>query len=160
MVNFFTPLALGRLVEDLSQGASPWADVAIYAFLKMLQGQGSLLTVMQNVLWVPVEQYSDRMMSMMAFEHLLNLSMSFHTKKKTGEVLRILDRGTAHQQLFQYLLFNLLPVFIDIFVAMIYMTRPSAPPSASRSSSSWSPTPGQACSSPPGVPCRCLARHE
>ncbi len=32
-------------------------------------------------------------MSMMAFEHLLNLSMSFHTKKKTGEVLRILDEA-------------------------------------------------------------------
>ncbi|KAI3483769.1 hypothetical protein L1887_53359 [Cichorium endivia] len=127
VVNFFTPLALGKLVEDLSQGASPWADVAIYAFLKMLQGQGSLLTVMQNVLWVPVEQYSDRMMSMMAFEHLLNLSMSFHTKKKTGEVLRILDRGSAINNFFQYLLFNLLPVFIDIFVAMIYMTRTFSP---------------------------------
>ncbi|PWZ02220.1 hypothetical protein BCV70DRAFT_204909 [Testicularia cyperi] len=123
VVNFFTPQALGTLVDDLSQGKSPWADVVIYAGLKMLQGQGSLLAVVQNILWVPVEQYSDRMMSMMAFEHLLNLSMSFHTKKKTGEVLRILDRGSAINNFFQYLLFSLLPVFIDIFVAMVYMTR-------------------------------------
>lgn len=127
VVNFFTPLALGRLVDDLSSGASPWADVVIYAGLKMLQGSGSLLSVLQNILWVPVEQYSDRMMSMMAFEHLLNLSMSFHTKKKTGEVLRILDRGSAINNFFQYLLFSLLPVFIDIFVAMIYMTRIFSP---------------------------------
>lgn len=127
VVNFFTPLALGRLVDDLSSGISPWADVVIYAGLKMLQGSGSLLSVLQNILWVPVEQYSDRMMSMMAFEHLLNLSMSFHTKKKTGEVLRILDRGSAINNFFQYLLFSLLPVFLDIFVAMIYMTRIFSP---------------------------------
>lgn len=127
VVNFFTPLALGQLVDDLSSGSSPWLDVVLYSGLKMLQGSGSLLAVLQNILWVPVEQYSDRMMSMMAFEHLLNLSMSFHTKKKTGEVLRILDRGSAINNFFQYLLFNLLPVFIDIFVAMIYMTRTFSP---------------------------------
>lgn len=127
VVNFFTPLALGKLVDDLSTGSPPWLDVVLYAGLKMLQGQGSLLAVLQNILWVPVEQYSDRMMSMMAFEHLLNLSMSFHTKKKTGEVLRILDRGSAINNFFQYLLFSLLPVFIDIFVAMIYMTRTFSP---------------------------------
>ncbi|SPO25786.1 related to ATM1 - Mitochondrial inner membrane ABC transporter involved in the maturation of cytosolic iron-sulfur (Fe/S) cluster-containing proteins [Ustilago trichophora] len=127
VVNFFTPLALGKLVDDLSTGASPWLDVVLYAGLKMLQGSGSLLSVLQNIMWVPVEQYSDRMMSMMAFEHLLNLSMSFHTKKKTGEVLRILDRGSAINNFFQYLLFSLLPVFIDIFVAMIYMTRTFSP---------------------------------
>ncbi|EST05506.1 ABC transporter, transmembrane domain protein [Kalmanozyma brasiliensis GHG001] len=127
VVNFFTPLALGKLVEDLSTGASPWWDVVLYSGLKMLQGSGSLLSVLQNILWVPVEQYSDRMMSMMAFEHLLNLSMSFHTKKKTGEVLRILDRGSAINNFFQYLLFSLLPVFIDIFVAMFYMTRTYSP---------------------------------
>lgn len=127
VVNFFTPLALGSLVEDLSTGASPWTDVFIYAGLKTLQGSSSLLSVLQNVLWIPVEQYSDRMMSIMAFEHLLNLSMSFHTKKKTGEVLRILDRGSAINNFFQYLLFSLLPVFIDIFVAMVYMTRIFSP---------------------------------
>lgn len=123
VVNFFTPLTLGRLVDDLSNNKTPWVDFALYSGFKVLQGSGSLLNVAQSVLWIPVEQYSDRMMSMMAFEHLLNLSMSFHTKKKTGEVLRILDRGSAINNFFQYLLFSLMPVFIDIFVAMIYMTR-------------------------------------
>lgn len=31
----------------------------------------------------------------MTFDHLLNLSLAFHNRKKTGEVLRILDRGEA-----------------------------------------------------------------
>ena len=122
VVNFFTPLTLGRIVDDLSSARSPWIAIITYSVLKTLQGSGGLLAVLQNILWVPVEQYSDRRMSMMAFEHLLNLSMSFHIRKKTGEVLRILDRGSAINNFFQYLLFSLLPVFVDIGVAMVYMT--------------------------------------
>ena len=34
-------------------------------------------------------------MSQLSFNHLLNLSFAFHTRRKTGEVLRILDRGAA-----------------------------------------------------------------
>lgn len=46
-------------------------------------------------LWVPVMQYSDREMSQLSFNHLLNLSFSFHMHRKTGELLRVLDRGAA-----------------------------------------------------------------
>lgn len=37
----------------------------------------------------------------MAFDHLLNLSLAFHTRRKTGEVLRILDRGQAINHIFE-----------------------------------------------------------
>lgn len=40
-------------------------------------------------------QYSDREMSQLSFDHLLKLSFAFHTRRKTGEILRILDRGAA-----------------------------------------------------------------
>jgi ABC-type transport system involved in Fe-S cluster assembly fused permease/ATPase subunit len=40
-------------------------------------------------------QYSDREMSQLSFEHLLNLSFAFHMRRKTGELLRILDRGAS-----------------------------------------------------------------
>ena len=54
----------------------------------------------------------------MCFNHLLNLSLSFHMRRKTGEILRILDRGSAINRVFELLLFNILPTFIDIFVAV------------------------------------------
>ena len=57
-------------------------------------------------------------MSQMAFNHLLSLSLSFHLRRKTGEILRILDRGAAINRIFELLLFNICPVFIDIFVAV------------------------------------------
>lgn len=34
-------------------------------------------------------------MSQLSFDHLLNLSFAWHTHRKTGEVLRVLDRGAA-----------------------------------------------------------------
>lgn len=34
-------------------------------------------------------------MSQLSFDHLLNLSYAWHTKRKTGEILRVLDRGAA-----------------------------------------------------------------
>ena len=46
-------------------------------------------------------QYSDREMSQLAFDHLLNLSFAFHTRRKTGEILRILDRGAAINHTFE-----------------------------------------------------------
>ena len=54
----------------------------------------------------------------MSFNHLLSLSLSFHLRRKTGEILRILDRGSAINRVFELLLFNILPTFIDILAAL------------------------------------------
>lgn len=59
-------------------------------------------------------------MSMLSFNHLLSLSFNFHTHRKTGEVLRILDRGAAINHTLELILFNIIPTFIDIFVALIF----------------------------------------
>lgn len=40
-------------------------------------------------------------MSQLSFDHLLNLSFAFHTRRKTGEILRILDRGAAINRSFE-----------------------------------------------------------
>ena len=54
-------------------------------------------------------------------EHLHNLSLNFHLNRKTGEVLRIMDRGTnSIGSLLSYLLFNIIPVFVDIIVAVVF----------------------------------------
>ena len=44
-------------------------------------------------------------MSQLSFNHLLHLSFSWHTKRKTGEVLRILDRGAAINNTLQVRIF-------------------------------------------------------
>lgn len=75
-------------------------------------------------------------MSQLAFDHLLNLSLSWHVRRKTGEVLRILDRGAAINRTLevcnftsarelcslaipQLILFNIVPTFVDIAIALV-----------------------------------------
>ncbi|PWN21842.1 hypothetical protein BCV69DRAFT_233523, partial [Microstroma glucosiphilum] len=127
IVNLSVPLMLGRIVDKLAgketaSSMSIWWLIAGYAGLRCLQGSGGALQVLQNMAWLPLQQYSDRHMSLMAFRHLLDLSMAFHSKRKTGEVLRILDRGSSINSFFQYLIFSIGPIFFDIVIATGFLS--------------------------------------
>ncbi|KAG8936275.1 hypothetical protein FRC02_003211 [Tulasnella sp. 418] len=122
VVNFVLPFTLKELVDTFDKGtvnqSNPWALLLLYVFLRFLQGSGGL-GALRDTLWAPVMQYSDREMSQLSFDHLLNLSLAFHTRRKTGEILRILDRGAAINHIFELLLFNIIPTIIDITVALV-----------------------------------------
>lgn len=114
VVNLLVPLYLGKLVSALSKGDSPWMFLGLFIALKFCQGSGGILQALQQTLWVPVSQYNDRSMTLMSFKHLLSLSMGYHTRRKTGEVLRVLDRGAAINSFFQMLIFSVLPMLLDV----------------------------------------------
>ncbi|KAH8919491.1 P-loop containing nucleoside triphosphate hydrolase protein [Atractiella rhizophila] len=120
-VNLLVPETLGDVVDDLTYGRSPWMHIVLYTALRTMQGGQGVLAFFQSTLWIPVAQYCQREMGMMTFDHLLNLSLAFHTRRKTGEILRILDRGSAINGFFQMLAFQLVPVFVDITVAVVYL---------------------------------------
>jgi hypothetical protein len=113
VVNPIVPFAYGEKIK-VFEGRSTWSLwslLAMYVVLRFLQGSGCLsalrdvsrscnyhdfvLTYRPQSLWAPVMQYSDREMSQLSFNHLLNLSFAFHTRRKTGEILRVLDRGAV-----------------------------------------------------------------
>ncbi|KAG2030012.1 hypothetical protein BDR03DRAFT_987372 [Suillus americanus] len=56
-------------------------------------------------------QYSDRNMSMLSFNH--------HTKRKTGELLRILDRGSAINRVGEFIGFTVIPALMDRLVGVV-----------------------------------------
>ncbi|KAI0785526.1 hypothetical protein C8Q75DRAFT_794509 [Abortiporus biennis] len=120
-INFFTPLAFAEVVRIFEEGStrSPWPYLFAYVALRFLQSSGGL-SALRDTLWIPVMQYSDREMSQLSFNHLLNLSFAFHMRRKTGEVLRILDRGAAINQTFEIILFNIIPTFFDIAIALVF----------------------------------------
>jgi hypothetical protein len=61
-------------------------------------------------------------MSQLSFDHLLNLSFAFHTRRKTGEILRVLDRGVAINRTLEVSFFFLehSPSFGHLFTIKIY----------------------------------------
>ncbi|EJF58200.1 hypothetical protein DICSQDRAFT_110500 [Dichomitus squalens LYAD-421 SS1] len=121
VVNFLVPLVFSQLVRIFEEGTkvSPWPYLGAYVVLRFLQSTGGL-AALRDTLWIPVMQYSDREMSQLSFDHLLQLSFAFHTRRKTGEILRILDRGAAINRTFETLVFNVLPTFADIAVALVF----------------------------------------
>ena len=52
---------------------------------------------------------------------LPRLSLRYHLHRKTGEVLRVIDRGTTSiQDLLTSVLFNILPALLDIGIGVVY----------------------------------------
>ncbi|KAH9485276.1 ATP-binding cassette sub-family B member 6, mitochondrial [Psilocybe cubensis] len=120
VINLAMPITLSKLIDILEgrSNQSPWLYLLGYVGLRFLQGSGGLSAI-RDSLWAPVMQYSDREMSQLSFDHLLNLSYAWHTRRKTGEILRVLDRGAAINRTLELVLFSILPTFIDIFVALV-----------------------------------------
>ena len=55
------------------------------------------------------------------FSHLHSLSLRWHLSRKTGEVLRSIDRGTVSiNNLLSYIVFSILPTICDIVIAIVY----------------------------------------
>ena len=53
------------------------------------------------------------------FSHLHTLSLRWHLGRKTGEVLRVMDRGTASVNgLLSYLIFNIFPTMASIVLVL------------------------------------------
>jgi len=121
-LNPLVPISLGRVVRALTKnqgnifGPDVWPPFITYFAIRSAV-TGGIFDFTRQYLWVSVYQYTDREMMMLCFTHLLNLSLAYHTKRNTGEVMRIIDRGSAINNLFQTLIFTAIPTVIDIVVA-------------------------------------------
>ncbi|KAJ3020564.1 Homocysteine S-methyltransferase 1 [Thoreauomyces humboldtii] len=128
-VNVLVPLQYKRMVDALTVGSSDdpsarpyfcWGIILVYTGFRALQGGVGILSSIQFYLWIPVGQYTTREVSVRMLQHLHSLSLQFHINRKTGEVLRVMDRGTLSVgNLLSYLAFNIMPVFLDIGLACV-----------------------------------------
>ncbi|KAI8820128.1 uncharacterized protein EV422DRAFT_531754 [Fimicolochytrium jonesii] len=107
--------------ETVTRPPLPYVEILIYVFLKFLAGGGGVLSILQSYIWVPVGQFTTRELSIKMFEHLHNLSLRFHLNRKTGEILRVQDRGVSSiVSLFSSILFNVVPTLADIGIGCFY----------------------------------------
>ena len=109
-----------------SQAFLPW--VLAWLTLYFLQGGGGgggavgLLSNIRSYLWIPIGQATFRRASLDIFTHVLAMDHHFHLHRKTGELLRIMDRGTASiQTLLGTVLFQIGPAIFDITAAAVFL---------------------------------------
>ncbi|KAF9577433.1 ATP-binding cassette sub- B member 6, mitochondrial, partial [Lunasporangiospora selenospora] len=126
VVNLLVPIMTEKIVRDLNQN-NPRFDVGailLYVLVRFLQGSSGLVGALRGWAWIPIEQYSNRTLTLRFFEHVQNLSLQFHLNRKTGELLRILDRGTSSiVSLLSTVLFQLVPVIADVTIAVVYFCK-------------------------------------
>ncbi|KAM5124838.1 ATP-binding cassette sub-family B member 6 [Mantella aurantiaca] len=130
VINVFVPIFYKKIVDQLTEG-SPWhalaLTVCLYVLLKLLQGGGAgatgFVSNMRTFLWIRVQQFTNREVQIRLFAHLHALSLRWHLGRKTGEVLRSVDRGTSSiNSLLSYIVFSILPTIADIIIGIIYFT--------------------------------------
>ncbi|GAA6075234.1 ATP-binding cassette sub-family B member 6, partial [Tachysurus ichikawai] len=77
----------------------------------------------RSFLWIRVQQYTGRLVQVRLFAHLHLLSLRWHLQRRTGEVLRSIDRGTSSiDSLLSYIVFSIIPTIADIVIAIIFFT--------------------------------------
>ncbi|XP_072513309.1 ATP-binding cassette sub-family B member 6 [Salminus brasiliensis] len=127
-INVFVPIYYKNIVNQLT-GGTAWKTVAttvcVYVLLKFLQGGGAgssgFLSNMRSFLWIRVQQYTSRVVQVRLFAHLHALSLRWHLGRRTGEVIRSIDRGTSSvDSLLSYIVFSIFPTIADIVIAIIY----------------------------------------
>ncbi|KAK2576197.1 hypothetical protein KPH14_008402 [Odynerus spinipes] len=126
-INLYVPIYNKKIVDSVTEtpGEFRWDLILIYVAFKFLQGGGTggmgLLNNLRSFLWIRIQQYTTREVEVELFRHLHGLSLRWHLGRKTGEVLRIMDRGTdSINNLLNYILFSIVPTIIDIIVAIVF----------------------------------------
>ncbi|XP_071966249.1 ATP-binding cassette sub-family B member 6-like [Antedon mediterranea] len=131
VANVYVPVLykdiVDELTEDSEEGAhiNPWKLIVTYVAIKFLQGGGfgglGLLNNLRSFLWINVQQYTAKSIMVRLFAHLHGLSLHWHLNRKTGEVLRIMDRGTTSiNSILSYIIFNIAPTIADILIAIVF----------------------------------------
>ncbi|KAK6640025.1 hypothetical protein RUM43_008302 [Polyplax serrata] len=126
-VNLYVPIYSKLIVDSMTLVPLQfrWDYVVIYVFFKFLQGGGTggmgVLNNLRSFLWVRIQQYTTREVEVDLFRHIHTLSLRWHLSRKTGEVTRMMDRGTdSINNILSYVLFSIAPCIVDIFIAVLY----------------------------------------
>jgi len=125
IVNVMVPVQMGIVTDILGSDEKKkqhllWTQLGLLIMYKLLQGQSGLLGSLRSILWIPVSQHTYRALTTASFEHVHSLSLDFHLGKRTGEVLSALNKGASINQFLEQVTFQVIPMLVDLLVAIIY----------------------------------------
>ncbi len=118
VMSIIGPLFIGYAADQLvHEGTVPWKYIILYCFF---QSFGFALRQFQNAIYLRVKQEAFAQLAKITFRHLHSLSLSWHLKKKMGNVLRSMDRGiSSADTVVSYLFLYLLPSIVESLVVFI-----------------------------------------
>ncbi len=123
-VTLALPFTYKRAIDSMTLIGDPAFMVALSFVLAYALGRfaGVLFDNLRNIVFERVGQDATRALAEDVFARLHRLSMRFHLARRTGEVTKVIERGTKSIDVMLYfMLFNIAPTAIELIaVAVIF----------------------------------------
>ena len=122
VANVGTPPILGYAVDsltELSQGINIYMLIPLALIISYGVARVAALAFgeLRNAIFSKVAQNAITQLTLNTFKHLHSLSLQFHLGRQTGALSKFIDRGTKGVNfLLNYVLFNVIPTIIEIFL--------------------------------------------
>ena len=122
VANVGTPPILGYAVDsltELSQGINIYMLIPLALIISygMARVEALAFGELRNAIFSKVAQNAITQLTLNTFKHLHSLSLQFHLGRQTGALSKFIDRGTKGVNfLLNYVLFNVIPTIIEIFL--------------------------------------------
>lgn len=123
VLNLLTPRQLGIITNKLQEqnGVMPWKDIGLWVLFTYISSYAGL-GIIDGLANLVISNSAYRRITLLAYKHVLGLSMDFHTSKDSGEVLKAVEQASSLNTLIEMVLFDVCPILLDLVVAMYYVT--------------------------------------
>ncbi len=117
-MGFLYGAAIDRMAPGMEEGiALAIGLVLAYAGARFA---GVLFDNLRNVVFERVGQDATRELAIATFTHLHALSLRFHLARRTGEVTKVIERGTKSiDTMLYFLLFNIAPTLLELVAVLV-----------------------------------------
>lgn len=119
------PLIFKEIIDilDTPDKSAIVIPIALFILYGAARLSGSLFNEVRDAVFARVRYRAMRRLSNKVLSHLHKLSLRYHLERRTGNVVRDLERGTSSiSQILNYLVFNIVPTFAEfILVAFILL---------------------------------------
>ena len=119
------PLIFKEIIDILDTADKSAITIPITLFLLygVARMGGSLFNEIRDAVFARVRYRAMRRLSNKVLSHLHKLSLRYHLERRTGNIVRDLERGTSSiSQILNYLVFNIIPTFAEFtLVAFILL---------------------------------------
>ncbi|KAF9729660.1 hypothetical protein PMIN06_012983 [Paraphaeosphaeria minitans] len=122
-LNLLEPRQLGIITNKITQGAHemPWGDIGLWTLYRWINSYSGL-GIIDNFAETYIGNQAFERITILAYKHLMSLSMDFHTAKDSGEVLKAVEQASSLNSLIELVLFEVFPILVDLVIAMYYVT--------------------------------------
>ena len=112
------PLALGSIIDALSEAKAPWLPIATYFTLYFLQSNTGI-SLIEEYLHLLTSNHQKLSVARAAYNHVMDLSADFQDSATKSDVWEAMQQAQSVITLFHTASFEVLPMIIDLCTGLV-----------------------------------------